>query len=101
MVTNVNNNNFEQEVIQSDKPVLVDFFAKWCGPCKAMSPLVDKLSEQIAPQGKVCKLDIDESTELAQKYQVASVPTFILFHNGQAVETRIGTASVDELMQMF
>lgn len=101
MVTHVNNENFEQEVIQSDKPVLVDFFAQWCGPCKMMAPLVDKLSEQISPQGKVCKLDIDDSIELAQKYRVASVPTFILFHNGQAVETRIGTASIDELMQMF
>lgn len=101
MVIHVNADNFEQEVLQSDVPVLVDFFATWCGPCKVMSPVLDAISEEIAPQGRVCKLDIDESMEIAQKYRVASVPTFMLFHNGQAVDSRIGTCPKEELLQMF
>lgn len=101
MTIHVNADNFEQEVLKSEVPVLVDFFAQWCGPCKMMGPIVDTLSEEIAPKGKVCKLDIDESMNLAVQYKVASVPTFMLFHNGQAVDSRIGTASKEELLQMF
>ena len=101
MVVHVNAQNFEKEVLQSDVPVLVDFFAEWCGPCKVMGPVVDKLSEEIEPDGKVCKLDIDKDTDLAQKYDVSSVPTFMMFHNGEAVDTRIGTSSQEELMRMF
>ena len=101
MVIPVNTGNFEQEVLQSDVPVLVDFFATWCGPCKVMSPVVEALSEEIAPQGKVCKLDIDDSIAIAQKYRVASVPTFMMFHHGQAIDHRIGTCEKNELLQMF
>lgn len=101
MVVQVNTDNFEKEVLHSSVPVLVDFFAQWCGPCKMMGPLVDKLSTEIDPQGKVCKLDIDESMELAMRYKVVSVPTFLLFHNGEVVGTHVGTCSQEELMQMF
>lgn len=101
MVITVDANNFEEEVLQSNVPVLVDFYAQWCGPCKAMGPIVDKVSSQIAPQGKVCKLDISESADIAMQYKVANVPTFMLFHNGQAVETHVGTCSQEDLMQMF
>ncbi len=101
MVVHVNADNFEKEVLQSNVPVLVDFFAQWCGPCKSMGPVVDRLSNEITPQGKVCKLDIDEDSELAMQYKVASVPTFMLFHNGQPIATHVGTCSQDELMQMF
>lgn len=101
MTVQVNTDNFEDEVLKSKVPVLVDFYAKWCGPCKMMGPVVDKVSDAILPQGKVCKLDIDESIDIAMRYKVVSVPTFILFYNGQAVETRVGTSSQDELMQMF
>lgn len=101
MVTHVNADNFEQEVLQSNVPVLVDFFATWCGPCKIMSPVVDQIAEEIGSQGKVCKLDIDEAITIAQKYRVASVPTFMLFQNGQAADSHVGTCTKEELLQMF
>lgn len=101
MVTHVNADNFEKEVLQSDVPVLVDFFATWCGPCKIMSPVVDQIADEITPQGKVCKLDIDEAITIAQKYRVASVPTFMMFQNGQAVSSHVGTCTKEDLMQLF
>lgn len=101
MVIHVNAENFDKEVLQSKIPVLVDFSAVWCGPCQSMGPTMDKLSKEIAPQGAVCLLDIDDSPELAMQYKIVSVPTFLMFYNGEVVETHVGTASKEELMQMF
>lgn len=89
--------NFETEVLQSQLPVLVDFFAQWCGPCKMMAPLVDKMAQKYEGQMKIGKLDVDESMEIAQKYRVASIPTFIFFKNGEAVATIVGGMSASEL----
>ena len=89
--------NFETEVLQSELPVLVDFFAAWCGPCKMMAPLVEKMAEKYAGKMKIGKLDVDEDMEIAQKYRVASIPTFIFFKNGEAVETFVGGMSAAEL----
>ena len=89
--------NFEKEVLNSDIPVVVDFFAQWCGPCKMMAPLVDKMAEKYAGQMKIGKLDVDESMEIAQKYRVASIPTFVFFKNGEAVGTFVGGMSANEL----
>lgn len=89
-------NNFEQEVLQSDKPVLVDFFATWCGPCSMMAPIVKQLAEEITDI-KVGKLDIDQNMSIAQKYRVMSVPTFLIFKEGQVVEKVIGAVSKKEL----
>ena len=89
--------NFEAEVLKSELPVLVDFFAQWCGPCKMMAPLVEKMAEKYEGQMKIGKLDVDEDMEIAQKYRVASIPTFIFFKNGEAGETFVGGMSASEL----
>lgn len=99
-VISVNSSNFSQEVLQSDKPVLVDFFATWCGPCKMLSPIVDQLASE-HPEIKVCKLDVDNSQDLAQQFQVMSIPTLILFKNGQAASKVIGLQTKAALEQMI
>ncbi|HIS46894.1 MAG TPA: thioredoxin [Candidatus Scybalocola faecigallinarum] len=96
----VNNNNFSQEVLQSDKPVLVDFFATWCGPCKMLSPIVDQLADE-HPEVKVCKLDVDENQDLAQQFQVMSIPTLILFKDGQAASKVVGLQTKAALEQLI
>lgn len=88
--------NFKQEVLDSDKPVLVDFFATWCGPCKMMSPIVKQLAED-RTDIKVGKLDIDECLNIAQQYRVMSVPTFLVFKNGQVAGKVVGAVSRTEL----
>lgn len=96
----VNNTNFSQEVLQSDKPVLVDFFATWCGPCKMLSPIVDQLADE-HPEVKVCKLDVDENQDLAQQFQVMSIPTLILFKDGQAASKVVGLQTKAALEQLI
>ena len=89
--------NFEKEVLQSELPVLVDFYADWCGPCKMMAPIVEGLAQGYDGKVKVGKLNIDDEMEIAQLYRVMSIPTFILFKDGKAVETSVGAMSKDEL----
>ena len=93
--------NFETEVLQSDIPVLVDFYAEWCGPCKMMGPLVDKMAAKYEGKVKIGKLNVDENMEIAQKYAVASIPTFIFFENGQVVETSMGAMSANALEEII
>lgn len=89
--------NFEEEVLKSSLPVLVDFYADWCGPCKMMAPIVEGLAESYDGKVKIGKCNIDDNMEIAQKYRVMSIPTFILFKDGQAVETNVGAMSKNEL----
>ena len=89
--------NFEKEVLQSELPVLVDFYADWCGPCKMMAPIVEGLAQGYDGKVKVGKRNIDDEMEIAQQYRVMSIPTFILFKDGKAVETSVGAMSKDEL----
>ncbi len=90
--------NFEQEVVKSDTPVLVDFFATWCGPCRALSPTVDAIADERSGQLKVCKCDIDQQPDLANRFGVMSVPTLILFKGGQSVETMVGAQPKSRLL---
>ncbi|MBR6252682.1 MAG: thioredoxin [Clostridia bacterium] len=99
MVIKLNDSNFEEEVLKTDKTVLVDLFATWCGPCEIMSPLIDELAEENLPNVKVGKLDIDESGEIAIKYGVMSIPTFLVFKNGQVVRSFVGVTDIDEIKQ--
>ena len=85
----ITSDSFEMEVLKSDKPVLVDFFATWCGPCKMLAPVLDEMSED-RDDIKVVKLDVDQSMDLAQKYKVAAVPTLLLFKNGEVAKTSMG-----------
>lgn len=91
--------NFEAEVLQSDKPVLVDFYADWCGPCKMMAPVVEKLAQEMDGQVKVGKINVDDEPELAQKYRVISIPTFLIFKNGEVAETGVGAMSAAALKE--
>lgn len=91
--------NFETEVLQSDVPVLVDFYADWCGPCKMMGPVVEKLAEEMAGQAKVGKLNVDDEGALAQQYRVVSIPTFLIFKNGAVVDTMVGAMSAAALKE--
>ena len=99
MVKELNNNNFEAEVLKSQGKVLVDFSATWCGPCKMLAPIVDAYAEAHAGELVVGKVDIDESMALAQAYQVMSVPTLILFENGTPVRQSIGLIPAEALEQ--
>lgn len=92
--------NFEQEVLQSDKTVLVDFYADWCGPCKMMSPVIDEIAEE-RPDIKVGKLNVDEEMEIAQKYGVMSIPTFIVFKNGEIAAKDMGAKPKAAVLEML
>ena len=89
--------DFEKEVLQSDKPVLVDFFADWCGPCKMIEPVVEQLAEELEGKAKVGKLNIDENMDIAEKYRVMNIPTFLIFKDGQEKERIVGAVSNNEL----
>ena len=98
-VTKLTVDNFEQEVLQANKPVLVDFYAEWCGPCKMMSPVVDEVAEEEADV-KVCQINIDENMDIAQKYRVMSIPTFIAFKNGEEAGRQIGAVPKSALLEL-
>ena len=93
----VSDQNFEAEVLNAEGPVVVDFWAEWCGPCKAMSPLVDELATELGDKVKVVKVNIDESPNAPTKYGVRGIPTFMMFKDGQVVDTRVGSMSKTQL----
>lgn len=92
--------NFEEEVLRSEIPVLVDFWATWCGPCRMMAPVVEKIAEE-HPEIKVCKVDIDENPELAQMFNVMSIPTLAAFKDGQLTGTAVGYQPKENVMRLF
>lgn len=91
--------NFEKEVLQSDVPVLVDMFATWCGPCKMMAPVVEEIAKEYEGIAKVGKVDIDQDSDLAASYRIMSVPTFLIFKNGEVVDKVIGGVPKEILTQ--
>lgn len=97
MVNVFNEDNFEDEVINSDKTTIVDFYADWCGPCKMMSPVIDKIAEENVEKIKVGKVNVDDNQELAMKYNVMSIPTILVFKNGKLEKTFIGVTSKSEI----
>ena len=99
-VITVDNNNFEKEVLQSNTPVFIDFWATWCGPCRMMAPVVEELAQSMGEVVKVCKIDIDQNPELAEKYGVMSIPTFIVIKNGSETARIVGVTPKSELEKM-
>ena len=97
-VITVNNENFEKEVLQSRMPVLLDFWANWCGPCRMMSPVVDDIAESMNTSIKVGKINIDECPDLAQKYNVMSIPTFVVIKDGKEAARTVGVQSREDLV---
>ncbi len=97
-VIKLDNENFKSEVIESNKVVLVDFYADWCGPCKMMSPIIDEIANEIGDKVKVCKLNVDDAQDIAIQYNVMSIPTLIIFKNGQVNNTFVGLRDKEEII---
>lgn len=101
MEINITTNNFEEEVINADVPVLVDFWASWCGPCQMIAPYIAKLAKDYAGKIKVCKINVDEAGEIATRYAVMSIPTLMIFKKGEVMEKRIGAMGSNDLAKFI
>ena len=96
-VKEITSANFDQEVLESDLPVLIDFRAEWCGPCKQLAPTVEEVADAMVGSVKVCKMDVDSNQDLAVQYGVRSIPTLLIFKNGEVTSTQIGAISKQQL----
>jgi thioredoxin 1 len=96
-ITHVSDDSFEQEVLQSEKPVLIDYWAEWCGPCKMIAPVLDEVASEYADKIRVAKLNIDENPATPPKYGIRGIPTLMLFKNGEVEATKVGAVSKAQL----
>ena len=101
MAKKITMDNFEQEVLNADKPVLLDFWASWCGPCRMMSPVIDKIAEEMGEKLKVCKVNVDENHELAEKYEIMTIPAFIVIKNGAEAGRTIGVQPKEDILKLI
>ena len=97
-VLEVTDKNFEKEVLKSDLPVLVDFWAEWCGPCKVIGPIVSEIAEELSGKLKVAKVNVDDAQDLAGSFNIMSIPTLVLFKGGEAVEQIVGAVPKDQIL---
>lgn len=101
MTIQITDATFEQEVLNADVPVLLDFWAPWCGPCRMVAPILDELSEEFAGRAKIVKMNVDDNQETAAKFGIRSIPTLILFKNGEAVKTQVGALPKTQLAALI
>lgn len=99
MALEVTDSNFEEIILKSDKPALVDFWAEWCGPCRMLTPAVEALSEEYDGQAVIAKLNVDENPEVCAKYGIRNIPTILFFKNGEVVEKQVGVAPKNVLAE--
>lgn len=97
-VLKISSENYEKEVLQSDKPVIIDFYADWCGPCRTMSPIIDEIAEENADTIKVGKVNVDENQDLASEYGVMSIPTIVILKKGKVENTFVGVRNKSEIL---
>ena len=98
---NVTQNNFEQEVLRSDKPVLIDFWASWCGPCRMLSPVISEIVEENKDKVKVCKVNVDEERTLAAMFRVSSIPMLVVVKDGKVVNSSVGVRPKEHILRML
>jgi len=98
-VVHVTESNFEEEVVNSNVPVLVDFWAEWCGPCKMIAPILDEIAKEYGEKLKICKIDVDSNPEIAPKFGIRGIPTLIMFKDGNAESTKVGAVSKSQLLE--
>ena len=96
-ITHINDSDFEQEVLNSDSPVLVDYWAEWCGPCKMIAPILREIADEYAGRLKVTKMDIDQNTETPRQFSIRGIPTLMIFKDGQIQGTRVGALTKNQL----
>ncbi len=96
-ITHVSKDTFEDDVVKSDRPVLVDYWAEWCGPCKMIAPILDEIATEYGDRIKVCKVNVDDNQETAAKYGIRGIPTLMLFKNGDVEATKVGAVSKSQL----
>ena len=100
-VIELNKDNFEKEVMEAEVPVLIDFWANWCGPCRMMSPIIDKIAEEMGDKVKVCKVNVDENHELAEKYEIMTIPAFIIVKNCAETGRTIGVQPKEDILKLI
>jgi len=98
---NINTANFDAEVMKSNLPVLIDFYADWCGPCRAMGPVLDQVAQKMAGQVKIVKVNVDQEPQLAMSFHVSSIPLLVLMHNGKVVDHLLGAVGVPEVLALL
>ena len=98
---NITKNNFEQEVLHSDKPVLIDFWAPWCGPCRMLSPVISEIAEEYGDKIKVCKVNVDDEGKLAASFNVMSIPTLVVVKDGKVANSAVGVRPKAQIVEMI
>ncbi|MDA7683764.1 thioredoxin TrxA [bacterium] len=96
-IVHTSDDNFEQDVLNADGPVLVDFWAEWCGPCKMIAPILEEIASDYGDKIKICKIDVDANTDTAPKFGIRGIPTLIIFNNGEVAGTKVGALSKSQL----
>ena len=100
-IVHVSDDSFDQDVLKAEGPVLVDFWAEWCGPCKMIAPVLEELADEYGEKLKVCKMDVDANPDTAPKYGIRGIPTLILFNNGELAGTKVGALSRSQLTEFI